>query len=264
MNIGRLKSVSVSNRSGTWYRFIKRTLDLFLAGAALVAFSPLLGLIAILVRVTSPGPTFFRQKRLGLNGSIFTIFKFRTMVVHEEASLSESFTHSADPRITPLGRILRDFRLDELPQLFNVIRGEMSIIGPRPLLPEFLAYYTERDKQRLALRPGITGWQQVNGGAQRAWTERIALDVWYIDNASIWLDLKILWRTIGVALTREGVYASNESKLSLVPDAVRPMLAQEFENEGNRISGARESRNATQTPEMSATLPTGEHGCERQ
>jgi sugar transferase EpsL len=241
MNIEKLERVSLSNRAGAWYRFTKRTLDLFLAGAAMVALSPVLGLIAVLLRITSPGPTLFRQKRLGLNGSIFTIFKFRTMVVHEELSLADSFTHSADPRITPLGRILRDFRLDELPQLFNVIRGEMSIVGPRPLLPEFLAYYSETDKQRLALRPGITGWQQVNGGVQRAWAERIALDVWYIHNASIWLDLKILWRTIGVALTREGVYAPNESQLSLVPDAVRPMLAQEFENRGNRRSGAPES-----------------------
>jgi lipopolysaccharide/colanic/teichoic acid biosynthesis glycosyltransferase len=233
--------VSVSNRPGVWYRFIKRALDLFLAVLAVVALSPVLGLVAILVRITSPGPALFRQKRLGLNGTIFTIFKFRTMIVHEEVSLAESFTHSADPRITPIGRILRDFRLDELPQLFNVIRGEMSMVGPRPLLPEFLAYYSETDKQRLALRPGITGWQQVNGGAQRAWAERIALDVWYINNASIWLDIKILWRTIGVALTREGVYASNESQLSLVPDAVRPMLAHKFQNEENRITGTSES-----------------------
>jgi sugar transferase EpsL len=241
MNIRKLEGVDVSNRPGTWYRFVKRTLDLLLAGAAVVVFSPVLGLIAILVRVTSPGPALFRQRRLGLNGSVFTISKFRTMVVHEEASLADSFTHSADPRITPIGRMLRDFRLDELPQLFNVIRGEMSIVGPRPLLPEFLAYYSERDKQRLALRPGITGWQQVNGAAQRTWEERIALDVWYVNNASIWLDLKILWRTIGVALTREGVYASHESQLSLVPDAVRPKLAREFENGGTRISGAPES-----------------------
>jgi lipopolysaccharide/colanic/teichoic acid biosynthesis glycosyltransferase len=239
MNVEKLEHVNLSHRPGTWYRFVKRTLDLSLAVAAVVAFSPLLGLISILVRVTSAGPALFRQKRLGLNGSVFTIFKFRTMVVHKEVSLAESFTHSADPRITPLGKILRDFRLDELPQLFNVIRGEMSIVGPRPLLPEFLPYYSERDKERLALRPGITGWQQVNGGAQRPWAERIALDVWYVNHASIWLDLKILWRTIGVALTREGVYASNESQWNLVPDAIRPMLAQEFENGGTRVSGAR-------------------------
>jgi sugar transferase EpsL len=241
--------VSLSNRQGNVYPIIKRTLDLLLASAAVLVFSPILGLIAILVRVTSPGPALFRQSRLGLNGNVFTIFKFRTMVVHKEVSLSESFTHNADPRITPLGRVLRDFRLDELPQLFNVIRGEMSIVGPRPLLPEFLAYYSEVDKQRLAMRPGITGWQQVNGGAQRAWAERIALDVWYIRHASIWLALKILWRTIGVALTREGVYASNESKLSLVPDAVRAKLAQEFELEENRISA-----HVSRTPETSSTV----------
>lgn len=212
---------------------IKRTLDVLLAVVATVALSPVLAIIGILVRITSPGPALFRQKRLGLNGSVFTIFKFRTMVVQQEASMAELFTHSADPRITPLGRVLRDFRLDELPQFFNVIRGEMSIVGPRPLMPEFLPYYSDKDRQRLVVRPGITGWQQVNGGAQRSWAERIALDVWYVEHASVWLDLKILSRTIGVALTREGVYASCESQLSLVPDAVRPQLAHKFKKEGS-------------------------------
>jgi lipopolysaccharide/colanic/teichoic acid biosynthesis glycosyltransferase len=187
--------------------------------------------------MSSAGPVLFRQKRLGVNGSVFTIYKFRTMVAHDEVSVAGLFTHSADPRITPLGRILRDFRLDELPQLFNVVRGDMSIVGPRPLLPEFLPYYSDRDKERLLVRPGITGWQQVNGAAQRTWTERIALDVWYVRNMSVWLDLKILWRTIGVALTREGVYASNGSQLSTVPDAARPMVAQEFDNAG-KLSNA--------------------------
>lgn len=220
-------------KPGAWYRSTKRILDLFLASIALLVLSPLLAIISLLVLISSPGPVLFRQKRLGVNGTVFTICKFRTMVIHHEASLAGLFTHSADPRITPLGRILREFRLDELPQLFNVIKGDMSIVGPRPLLPEFLPYYTERDKKRLILRPGITGWQQVNGAAQHTWEQRIDLDVWYIENASIWLDLKIIWRTLGVALTREGVYASNGSQLSTVPDAVRAKLAHEFDNAGN-------------------------------
>ncbi len=227
-----------SNTPGSWYRFTKRALDLLLASTALLVLSPVLAVISILVRVNSPGPALFRQKRLGLNASVFTIFKFRTMVVHEASSLAEKVVHSADPRITRLGKILRDFRLDELPQLFNVIRGEMSIVGPRPLTPDFYSYYTDFDKQRLLLRPGITGWQQVNGASEHSWTQRIALDVWYVENASIWLDLRIIWRTIGVALTREGVYAADGSQLSGVPDALRATLPQGFNNECNRNSSA--------------------------
>jgi lipopolysaccharide/colanic/teichoic acid biosynthesis glycosyltransferase len=230
--------MTLSNTPGSWYRSTKRALDLVLASAALLVLSPALSVIAILVRMSSPGPALFRQKRLGVNGTVFTIFKFRTMVLHEASSLAEKVVHSADPRITRLGKILRDFRLDELPQLFNVIRGEMSIVGPRPLTPDFYPYYTDRDKQRLLLRPGITGWQQVNGASQHSWTQRIALDVWYVENASIWLDLKIMWRTAGVALTREGVYASDGSQLSGVPDALRTTLRQGFDNECNRNSSA--------------------------
>jgi lipopolysaccharide/colanic/teichoic acid biosynthesis glycosyltransferase len=217
-----------TKRRGFSYRFIKRILDLFLAGTALLLLSPVLVTIAVLVRMTSPGPALFRQKRLGLNGHVFTIFKFRTMVVHEATSLADKVVLSVDPRITRLGRILRDFRLDELPQLFNVIRGEMSIVGPRPLTPELLPYYSDTDKQRLEVRPGVTGWQQVNGALRNSWTGRIALDVWYVKNQSIWLDLSIIWRTISVALKREGVYASHGSQLSTIPEAFRATLPQEF------------------------------------
>jgi lipopolysaccharide/colanic/teichoic acid biosynthesis glycosyltransferase len=227
-----------SSTPGTWYRVTKRVLDLLVASTALLVLSPALALISILVRMSSPGPVLFWQKRLGENAKVFTILKFRTMVLHEANSLAEKVVHSADPRITPLGKILRDFRLDELPQLFNVIRGEMSIVGPRPLTPDFYPYYTDHDKRRLLLRPGITGWQQVNGASEHSWTQRISLDVWYVDNASIWLDLKIMWRTVGVALTREGVYASDGSQLSGVPDALRTTLRQGFDNERNSNSSA--------------------------
>jgi lipopolysaccharide/colanic/teichoic acid biosynthesis glycosyltransferase len=225
--------MQVVSRTGFWYRFSKRTLDLAIAAPALVVLSPVLAIIALLVRVSSPGPILFRQQRLGLNGTVFTVFKFRTMVVHKATTLAEKVVISGDPRITRLGRILRDFRLDELPQLFNVIRGEMSIVGPRPLTPELLPYYSDTDKQRLGARPGITGWQQVNGALKNSWAERIALDVWYVQHPSIWLDLTIIWRTIGVALKREGVYVSDGFQLSTVPDAFRAKLAEKFDREGD-------------------------------
>jgi lipopolysaccharide/colanic/teichoic acid biosynthesis glycosyltransferase len=228
--------MQVANRPGFWYRFTKRTLDLAIAVSALVVLSPALAMIALLVRMSSPGPILFRQQRLGLNGTVFTVFKFRTMVVHEATTLAEKVVLSGDARITRLGRILRDFRLDELPQLFNVIRGDMSTVGPRPLTPELLPYYSETDKQRLGARPGITGWQQVNGALKNSWAERIALDVWYVQHPSIWLDLTILWRTIGVALKREGVYVSDGLQLSTVPDAFRAKLAEKFDREGDRAT----------------------------
>jgi len=216
--------VRAQQKPGRSYLFIKRAFDLLLSVAVLVLLSPLFALIAILIRMSSPGPILFRQKRLGKNASVFTIFKFRTMVVHTAATLADRVTYSTDPRITPVGRLLRDFRLDELPQLFNVIRGEMSIVGPRPLTPDFYPYYSERDKERLAMPPGITGWQQVNGASNHTWAQRIDLDVWYVHHASLWLDLQIISKTIPVALTREGVYASDGSQLSGVPDALRATL----------------------------------------
>ena len=213
-------------------------MDLVLASIALMLLSPVLIVISIIVRLSSHGPAFFRQKRLGMNASVFTIFKFRTMVVHQASSLAEKVVHSTDPRITPFGRFLRDFHLDELPQLFNVVKGEMSIVGPRPLTPDFYSYYSEKDKQRLRLRPGITGWQQVNGGAQHNWKERIDMDVWYVENANIWLDLKVIWRTIGVALTREGVYGADGVQLSGIPDALRGNFEQGSNDERHSNSPA--------------------------
>ena len=220
--------MSTTQQPSRPYLITKSVLDWLLAGTALVVISPAFAIIAILIRVTSPGPVFFRQNRLGRNASVFKIFKFRTMVVHTASTFADQITYSADPRITPLGRVLRDFRLDELPQLLNVIRGEMSIVGPRPLTPEFYPYYSDKDKQRLALRPGITGWQQVNGASNHSWSERIDLDVWYVQHANLWLDLKIMWRTIGVALTREGVYACDGSQLSGIPDALRATMTEEL------------------------------------
>ena len=197
----------------------KRAFDLVAGAAVLVLVSPLLAVIALLVRLDTPGPAWFRQIRLGRDGRPFAIFKFRTMrdgSTHLGTGLETSRT---DFRITRVGRILRNLRLDELPQLLNVLKGEMSLVGPRPLLPEFLPYYSEQDRRRLEALPGMTGWQQVSGAARHTWRERVALDLWYVDHRSLGLDLRILWRTLGVLLRVDTVYAEDRSQRSGVPDA---------------------------------------------
>jgi lipopolysaccharide/colanic/teichoic acid biosynthesis glycosyltransferase len=197
----------------------KRAFDLLLGSAVLLAASPVLAGLALAVRLDSPGPAWFRQLRLGLGGRPFSIFKFRTMrhgSTHQGSGLE---TSRDDGRITRVGRVLRNLRLDELPQLLNVLKGEMSLVGPRPLLPEFLPYYSSLDRRRLEALPGMTGWQQVNGAARHSWRERVALDVWYVDHRSLWLDLRILWRTVGVLLRADTVYAPDGSQKSGLPDA---------------------------------------------
>jgi lipopolysaccharide/colanic/teichoic acid biosynthesis glycosyltransferase len=219
----------------TPYRQLKRILDLLLSCSIVLVSIPILVLIAILVKLSSPGPVLFRQERLGLNGKIFTAFKFRTMIVHSTASLADKVTHKSDQRITRIGRMLRDFRLDELPQLLNVIRGEMSVVGPRPLTPDCYPLYSEKDRRRLDVLPGITGWQQVNGGAEHTWTERIDWDIWYVDNGTLLLDIKIMWRTIPVMLFRKGVYSSDGTQLSGVPESLlASVTTSSDENSGNR------------------------------
>jgi lipopolysaccharide/colanic/teichoic acid biosynthesis glycosyltransferase len=166
-------------------------------------------LTALVIKLNSPGPVFFRQKRAGRNGKPFLIWKFRTMVedaVNQGAGLM-TFQH--DPRITRAGSRLRKYRIDELPQIFNVLSGEMSMVGPRPLLPEYLHAYSERDRRRLLINPGVTGWQQVKGGSRNTWDERIALDLWYVDNWSFWVDLKVLLLTVLVVLKSDGVYGND-------------------------------------------------------
>jgi lipopolysaccharide/colanic/teichoic acid biosynthesis glycosyltransferase len=197
----------------------KRVFDLLLGGAVLILASPVLAGVAVAVRLDSPGPAWFRQLRLGLGGSPFSIIKFRTML-HGSTHLGTGLeTSRGDRRITRVGRVLRNLRLDELPQLLNVLRGEMSLVGPRPLLPEFLPYYAALDRRRLEALPGMTGWQQVNGAGRHTWRERVALDVWYVDHASLRLDLRILWLTVGVLLRADTVYAPDGSQNSGLPDA---------------------------------------------
>ncbi|MBW1952461.1 MAG: sugar transferase [Deltaproteobacteria bacterium] len=192
-----------SQHAITWK--FKRWLDLSLAFIGLMVSSPLFILISILIRLDSPGPVFFRQERVGQNGQIFRVWKFRTMVCNAEfIGPCYSFIEN-DPRITWVGKVLRYLSLDELPQLFNIIKGEMSLVGPRATLPYQAERYNDFQKKRLAVKPGITGWAQINGRNDIPWSQRFIYDVWYVEHWSLMLDLKIIFSTIPMVLRRQGV-----------------------------------------------------------
>ena len=171
---------------------MNRAADVAIAGAALTVATPVLALAALAVKLTSSGPALYRQMRVGKNGDDFELLKLRTMVVGAETQGAGFAIDRGDPRITPVGRVLRRLSLDELPQLWNVVRGDMSVIGPRPTLRYQVERYTPRQLRRLEVKPGITGWAQVHGRATLPWAERIELDVWYVEHRSPALDLKIL------------------------------------------------------------------------
>ena len=187
----------------TFYRRLgKRLFDLLLATPALLLLSPLLALLALLVRIKLGSPVLFRQLRPGLHGRPFTLYKFRTMTGARDAA--GNLLPDAE-RLTPFGRFLRATSLDELPELWNVIKGDMSLVGPRPLLMQYLDRYTPEQARRHEVRPGITGWAQVNGRNALTWEQKFALDVWYVDNLSLWLDVKIILLTVWKILRREGI-----------------------------------------------------------
>jgi len=174
---------------------LNRTADVAIAGTVLVVASPVLALAALAVKVTSRGPVLYRQARVGREGTDFELLKLRTMVEGAETMGAGYAVDRGDSRITPVGRVLRRLSLDELPQLWNVVRGDMSVIGPRPTLRYQVERYTPRQRMRLAVKPGITGWAQVHGRATLPWDERIELDVWYVEHRSPLLDLRILAKT---------------------------------------------------------------------
>jgi lipopolysaccharide/colanic/teichoic acid biosynthesis glycosyltransferase len=174
---------------------LRRVLDVVGAGAGLVLAGPLLAAAAIAVKLEDGGPVLYRQQRIGQNGEEFDLLKLRTMVVGAEREGAGWAVDQGDPRITRVGRLLRRLSLDEVPQLWNVVHGEMSLVGPRPTLAYQVEQYSPRQRRRLEVKPGITGWAQVNGRARLRWADRIELDVWYVENRSVWLDLKILART---------------------------------------------------------------------
>jgi len=186
----------VSRGPAGWPAAVKTTLDRLGALTGLVLLLPVLLLVALVVRLSLGSPVLFRQSRPGLLGRPFELLKFRTM---------RSSPESDEQRLAPLGRFLRRWSLDELPELLNVLRGEMSLVGPRPLLTQYLPRYTARQARRHEVKPGLTGWAQVSGRNALAWEQKLELDVWYVDNWSFWLDLRILARTVWQVIRREGI-----------------------------------------------------------
>jgi len=174
---------------------VKRAVDLLGAGVGLALASPVIGLAALAIKLDDGGPVFYRQRRVGRHGEDFDLVKLRTMIPGAETEGAGWAVDYADPRITRVGRVLRRLSVDELPQLWNVLQGEMSLVGPRPTLAYQVEQYTPRQRKRLDVKPGLTGWAQVNGRAKLLWTDRIELDLWYVEHRSAWLDLKIIART---------------------------------------------------------------------
>jgi lipopolysaccharide/colanic/teichoic acid biosynthesis glycosyltransferase len=183
-----------------------RTLDLVIAGVGSLVTAPVVALLALAIRLESRGDPIYTQTRVGKDGELFSIYKLRTMVRGAEFTGAGLAIQEGDDRITRLGAFLRRYSLDELPNLWNVVRGEMSIVGPRPTLAVQVEQYTPRQLGRLAVKPGITGWAQVNGRASLPWPERIELDLWYVEHRSLALDLQILTRTVRMVLGGQGIY----------------------------------------------------------
>jgi lipopolysaccharide/colanic/teichoic acid biosynthesis glycosyltransferase len=184
-------------------------MDAALAAALFVLAAPLLALAALVIKLESRGPVFYKQRRVGRGGEPFELWKLRTMVPGAETMGAGVYVIEGDSRITRVGRLLRRFSLDELPNLVNVLKGEMAIVGPRPTVQEQVDRYTERQRRRLEVKPGITGWAQINGRTSLPWPERIELDVWYVEHRSLRLDLRILARTARMLATGHGLYSED-------------------------------------------------------
>ncbi len=204
-----------------FYRAVKRFLDVTASFLGLVLLSPLLLAVSMLIKIDSRGPVIFRQKRIGRNGKVFEIYKFRSMCVGAEKTGSGVYSGKGDARVTRIGKILRATSIDELPQLLNILKGEMSFVGPRPPLtyhPWKYEEYTDFQKRMFEVRPGITGWAQVNGRKDVEWHKRIELNVWYVDHMSLLLDIKIMFMTAFKVLTN----ADNENSGATVNKSTEP------------------------------------------
>ncbi len=189
-----------------WERAAKRALDVTGAAVGLALSAPVVGAAALLIKREDGGPVLFRQERVGIDGRAFEVLKLRTMVVDAESQGAGYAVAEGDPRILRIGDLLRRTSVDELPQFWNVLVGEMSLVGPRPTLRYQVDRYTDRQRRRLEVKPGLTGWAQIHGRAQLPWDERIELDVWYVEHQSLGLDLRIMLRTVGTLLSRSGTY----------------------------------------------------------
>jgi len=187
---------------------LKRLVDILGALVGLIILSPVMLVVAVVVYVSMGPPVLFRQERAGLNGRPFTLYKFRTMLDLRD---KHGNLLPDEKRLTPVGRFLRNWSLDELPQFWNVLKGDMSLVGPRALLMEYLPFYTEREKLRHSVKPGITGWAQINGRNLLSWNERLEMDVWYVENWSILLDIKILFLTVIAVLNKKGLIVNPRS-----------------------------------------------------
>lgn len=190
--------------------FFKRVLDIIIALISLILLSPIFFLVLVLLMVSNQGKPFFFQKRPGKNGKIFEMIKFKTM--NDKKNINDELLPDTE-RLTKIGGLIRKASLDELPQLVNVLKGEMSLIGPRPLLPEYLHLYSDFQKRRHEVNPGITGWAQVNGRNAISWDLKFEYDVWYVDNLSPWLDVKIIFKTIHKVLKIEGINAADSTMI---------------------------------------------------
>lgn len=187
---------------------VKHALDRVVAMVLFLLLSPFLGAVSLIILISNGWPAIFVQERVGKDGEAFRLYKFRTMIRNAAQQGLGTTVGKSDDRITRVGAFLRSWSLDELPQVLNVLKGEMSLVGPRPTLAYQVAQYTPAQRRRLEMKPGITGWAQVNGRNALPWPQRIELDVWYVDHFSLGLDLRILWRTVGVFLRREGLYGA--------------------------------------------------------
>jgi len=203
---------------------VKRLIDFVAAVLLLVILLPIFFVVAVAIKLDSSGPVFFRQERIGYRGRTFRIFKFRTMAADADRLTRGLPGDASSPLITKVGRYLRDYRIDEFPQLINVVHGEMSLVGPRPLVPFYAHAWTEAERQRLNMRPGMTGWQQINGAGTLTWEERAAMDVWYVEHWNFWLDCLILLRTPWVVIRGNTVYGKDGQDISSIPSRAAPAV----------------------------------------
>jgi len=227
------------------YRICKRLIDLLVSAIALILLAPLMAAVAVLLWLTMGSPILFRQARAGYQGSPFTLFKFTTM---RSARDAQGRLLPDKDRLTKVGVLLRRFSLDELPQLWNVLIGHMSLVGPRPLLVDYLPRYSPEQARRHEVKPGITGWAQVNGRNALSWEEKFKLDVWYVDHRNLWLDLKIMFRTLWKGLMRDGIsqpgQATAEEFLGSRPSAAKQDL---LEQKGLYADGSYRNNAAIET-----------------